>query len=340
MDASLPDRETSPFQRSLIFLTQELKIPKEMADEFLQFCVSYERALKSQGKESLLPPFELMLNCVATQLKNPYPFAPYHEAVREPIDYYKLGLDFIRELIDFQNSKVLGVENIRSIQSLLAAKENVVLFANHQTEIDPQIISLLLEKIAPELAQEMIFVAGHRVTTDPLAVPFSLGRNLLCIYSKRHIEQPPEKKAEKLQHNVAAMKKLGELLNEGGKCIYIAPSGGRDRVSKEGILEVAPFDPQSIELFYLLAKKASRPTHFHTLALYTYALLPPPDHIFVEIGEKRFTTFSPAHLFFGPELDMAHLGNAHLLQDKQERREARGLAIWQQVVNHYRTFPV
>ena len=43
----------------------------------------------------------------------------------------------------------------------------------------------------------MIFVAGERVITDPLAIPFSMGSNLLCIYSKRYIDHPPEKKIEK-----------------------------------------------------------------------------------------------------------------------------------------------
>ena len=36
----------------------------------------------------------------------------------------------------------------------------------------------------------MIMVAGDRVTTDVVAVPFSKGRNLLCIFSKKHIENP------------------------------------------------------------------------------------------------------------------------------------------------------
>lgn len=330
----------SPFQRSIAELSEALQIPKQIESEFSQFCVSYEAALKSEGKsvEPSLPTFRTFLNCVGRHLQTPYLFTPYHEAVRSPIDYYQLGLDFIRELIDFKSSKVLGINNLHSIQEAVDRKENVILFSNHQTEIDPQIISLLIEKETPRLAQEMIFVAGHRVTTDPLAVPLSLGRNLLCVYSKRHIEQPPEKKDEKLRHNVAVIKKLSELLNEGGKCIYIAPSGGRDRMSKEGVIEVAPFDPQSVEMFYLLGKKASRPTHFHTLALSTLDLLPPPDHIFVEIGEQRYTTFCPAHLFFGAELDMPHLGDCHLLKDKQEQRAARAMASWQQVCTNYKSF--
>ena len=55
----------------------------------------------------------------------------------------------------------------------------------------------MLEKEHPRLAEEMIFVAGHRVISDPLAVPLSIGRNLICIYSKKHIENPPEVKAAK-----------------------------------------------------------------------------------------------------------------------------------------------
>jgi glycerol-3-phosphate O-acyltransferase len=32
-------------------------------------------------------------------------------------------------------------------------------------------------------------VAGDRVTTDLLAMPFSMGRNLLCIFSKKHVRR-------------------------------------------------------------------------------------------------------------------------------------------------------
>ena len=48
-------------------------------------------------------------------------------------------------------------------------------------------------------------VAGDRVTTDVVAVPFSKARNLLCIYSKRHIDNPPEEKPKKMRHNAKTM---------------------------------------------------------------------------------------------------------------------------------------
>ena len=51
----------------------------------------------------------------------------------------------------------------------------------------------------------MIMVAGDRVTTDVVAVPFSKARNLLCIYSKRHIDNPPEEKPKKMRHNAKTM---------------------------------------------------------------------------------------------------------------------------------------
>ena len=45
--------------------------------------------------------------------------------------------------------------------------------------------------------RDTIFVAGDRVQTDAIAVPFSMGRDLLCIYSKRHMNNPPELASKK-----------------------------------------------------------------------------------------------------------------------------------------------
>ena len=84
-----------------------------------------------------------------------------------------------------------------SLHTQVKDGDNVVLFANHQSEADPQIFSVLLDPKYPGFAEQTIFVAGDRVTTDLLAGPFSMGRNLLCIFSKKHIENPPELKSEK-----------------------------------------------------------------------------------------------------------------------------------------------
>jgi len=133
-----------------------------------------------------------------------------------------------------------------------------------------------------------------------------------------------------------AMKRMRKMLDEGGKCIYVAPSGGRDRPNVSGEIEIAPFNPQSIEMFRLMAKLASRPTHFYPLALATSDLLPPPNSVNIELGENRHTISTPIHLAFGSEIDIKHvLGDETL--DKKERRKAIAKNIWNQVRQLYNT---
>ena len=243
----------------------------------------------------------------------------------------------MRPFVDVARSKIFGHESIQQIQAQLRKRENVILLANHQTEPDPQIISLLLEPIDPKLAADMVFVAGHRVVTDPIAIPLSLGRNLLCIYSKKHISYPPQDKEKKVLHNQRTLKKLQELLNEGGYCIYVAPSGGRDRQNTKGELEVAPFDPQSVELFWLMGQQAACPTHFYPLALQTYPIMPPPGQVEKEVGEKRIIHISPAFLAFGSEIDMEHFPGS-VQCDKRTLRTKRAEYIWNLVRQDYQAF--
>jgi len=301
------------------------------------FYNSYRAAVQQSGQsmEAYQPLYDTLLKLVTQQLKAPYPFQPYHQAIRAPFDYYRFGLELIRPLIDIDHSSVQGKENLQAITEALSKKENVILFSNHQTEIDPQIISLLLEKEAPQLAEAMIFLAGHRVTTDPLAAPLSMGCHLLCIFSKKYIDHPPEKRGEKLEYNRRTLKCMQELLHEGGKCIFVAPSGGRDRRDETGQIQVDPFDADSIEMLQLIAKRSGTKTHFHTLALRTYELLPPPRDIHVEIGEERLTAYAPAHLCFGPECEMQDIP---AISDKQENRRLRAEAIWKQVCLDYQNF--
>jgi glycerol-3-phosphate O-acyltransferase len=274
------------------------------------------------------------LDLVIRQLEKPYNFEPFHKHITRPFDYYHFGLDFIRPLILMNSSKVLGSKEVTTMVKQLAKGDNVILLANHQTEPDPQVISILLEKTHPKFAKDMIFVAGHRVISDPLAVPFSMGRNLLCIFSKKHVEYPPEQKQIKLLHNQRTMKIMSQLLIEGGKCIYVAPSGGRDRVNAQGKIDVALFDPQSIEMFYLMAQQSSKTTHFYPLALATYHLLPPPDLVEKELGEHRQAKSTPVHLAFGSEIEMEKFPGSEG-KDKRSKRKARAEFIWNLVRKDY-----
>ena len=312
------------------------KIPPKFAEILRKFYTSYTAAVEKNGH--LIAEYDPILKQFLEEtipfFKAPYPFEPYHAQIRSPIDYYALGLDLLRPLVIFERSKTFGLDHVEQMEAQLSKGDNVILLANHQTEPDPQAISLLLEKSHPRFAEKMIFVAGQRVTTDPLAIPLSLGRNLLCIYSKKHIDIPPEQKQEKQLHNKRTMIKMSELLKEGGKCIYVAPSGGRDRRNAKGEIEIAPLDPSSIEMFWLMAQQAGTLTHFYPLALSTYNLLPPPNGVEKDLGEKREAQCTPIHLAFGKEIDMLHFpGSAGL--GKKELRLARATYIWQQIHHDY-----
>jgi len=283
--------------------------------------------------------FDTFIELVKERFKTPFIFEPYHKKIRHPFDYYKFGIDFLRPLVDLPHSTVSGLIHLDYITTLIKKKENVILFANHQIEADPQAISILLEKMHPKFSEELIFVAGTRVTSDPLAVPFSMGRNLLCIHSKKYIDNPPDKKHEKQMHNKRTMERMVELLAEGGHAIYVAPSGGRDRANQDGIVEVARFDPQSIEMFYLMAQKGKTPTHFFPLALSTYHLLPPPEAIDIELGETRITRGGAIHIHFGKEVDMKHFPGAEKTDNKKDRRGARAEYLWNCVKKEYEKFP-
>lgn len=312
------------------------QIPPKLGSILRKFYFNYCSAFLEHGRDfSKVEPMLLeYLDQVVIQLENPYPFSPFHRRITGPFNYYQFALDFIRPLVVFERSRILGMDNVDKIEAQISNKENVILFANHQIEPDPQAIQLLMEKTHPQLVPEIIFVAGHRVTTDPLAVPLSKGCNLLCIYSKKYLENPPELKEEKVMHNQKTLKMMGELLHEGGKCIYVAPSGGRDRPNSQGVVEVAPFDPQSIEFFYLMARKADRPTHFYPLSLMTYNLLPPPDSIEVELGEQRQPKCTPIHLAFGDEINMDSFAEKEQ-NDKKVLRSARAEYIWNIVNDNY-----
>jgi len=212
-------------------------------------------------------------------------------------DFYEAGCNFFRPSMDLANSLILGVDNLKKATQQLEAGDNVVFLANHQSEADPQVVSCLFEKAGAaygELASRLTYVAGHKVTTDPLAIPFSMGRNLLCIHSKKHIDSDPETKPAKSKQNMSAMNEMLQGLKEGGMAIWVAPSGGRDRrVVSSGKIPVASFDQKTVDMFRLMGNKSRKPTHFYPMAMVSYDLCPPPDFVEAGVGEKRNVRFTP-----------------------------------------------
>ena len=241
-----------------------------------------------------------------------YTFDVTHQALRgteenNDVDFYRFGCDFFHYCMDLKSPEinVFGQDNLKQAMDQVAAGENVIFFANHQSEADPQVTSSCLEfaGYGPQAA-DMIYVAGHKVTTDPLAIPFSMGRNLICIHSKKHIDAGPESKPVKQRQNMKAMNAMLGDLKKGGTIIWVAPSGGRDRRNVEtGEVPLAPFDSKTIDMFRLMGNKSKVPTHYYTFAMVSYDLCPPPDVVEAGVGESRNVRFVPVGVAVGEELE-------------------------------------
>ena len=76
--------------------------------------------------------------------------------------------------------------------------------------------ALLLERTHPRLATDVHYVAGDRVVSDPLCKPFSMGRNLFCVHSKKHLDDIPELKEEKVRTNRQTLVAMSRQLNKVG----------------------------------------------------------------------------------------------------------------------------
>lgn len=147
----------------------------------------------------------------------------------EPYNYYDFGQRYVGALIDFQTSFVGNAGTFQEMGERLRAGHNVVVLANHQTEADPAVWAHMLEALEPRMAEDVIYVAGDRVVQDAMCKPFSMGRNLFCVHSKKHMFDDPATAPAKQRQNRKTLVVMAKMLNEGGRLVWIAPSGGRDR---------------------------------------------------------------------------------------------------------------
>lgn len=276
------------------------------------------------GQEELFAVFNDLFTQVVELQRRHVIFYFYHERVLRPFNYYKFGLDFCRPIVDFAHSTLQSHDVLDRMLAQLANGENIILLANHQAEIDPQIIELMLQHHGYQFGSDIIFVAGERVLKDPLAIPFSLGRNIISIYSKRYQDIDPALKVVHQKHNRQAMQKMAHIMEEGSKIIFVAPSGGRDR-KKDGILLPEVLDEKSVQLFRVIGRNCSKKSHFYPLAIHTYDTLPPPANINVELGEERHISCSPVHINFGASFE----GDDWTTQ-----------AVHDRIVALYKTFPI
>ena len=119
-------------------------IPAKYVDVMGGFFTSYMTEVYKAGRD--VDYYETVLTSlfkkVLERSKEPHKFDPFHRAMREPFDYYELGNEFATGVINREDSPIRGMEAVEKIQKQLAAGDNVVLLANHQSEADPQIFSV------------------------------------------------------------------------------------------------------------------------------------------------------------------------------------------------------
>ena len=326
-DSGLSPEFQAAVEKAVATCTGVLKETQpELIEAANHFCTEYITASQRSNEKypldetSAMASLERILSGVKLAYtyglgENVYEFGVTHDALRgddeiseklgSKLDFYKWGCDFFRHFMDSEDSLVLGEENLKKAMEQAANGENVIFYANHQSEADPQVMSICLEKMGfGEEASKIVYVAGHKVTTDALAIPFSMGRNLICIHSKKHIDADPETQPAKTRQNMRAMNGMLKKLKQGGTMIWVAPSGGRDRRdTTTGKTPIAPFDSKTIDMFRLMGKKSKVKTHYYPLSMVSYELCPPPDFVEAGTGEQRNFRFVPVGIKVCPEVE-------------------------------------
>jgi glycerol-3-phosphate O-acyltransferase len=182
----------------------------------LELYTNYKDAVRSSGVNNAddiaVEVMSTVLDRILLQFENPFTFPSYHQRMLEPYDYYEFGQNYVRPLIDYRNSYLGNIGLFDEIEGYLKQGENVILLSNHQTEADPAVIALLLETTHPFLAENLTYVAGDRVVLDPFCKPFSMGRNLLCVYSKKHLYDIPALAEMKRIANTRTLREMSALL--------------------------------------------------------------------------------------------------------------------------------
>lgn len=314
------------------------RLPSNLASGMEELYHNYKNAVfksgNSRADEIVLSNMAVAFDRVLLDMEEPFEFSPYHKSMREPFDYFMFGQNYIRPLVDFRSSYVGNVSLFYEMEEKLNQGHNIVLISNHQTEADPAIIALLLESTNPQVAENLTYIAGDRVITDPLCKPFSMGRNLICVYSKKHMLDVPELIEMKRKENTRSLKEMALLLRAGSQIIWISPSGGRDRpdpVTEEWY--PAPFDTSSVDNMRRLAEHSGTPGHFYPLALLCHDIMPPPPQVEKEIGEKRVISFHGTGLSVAPEISFADIVSAS--ENPEEAKEAYTQALYNSVSEQY-----
>jgi glycerol-3-phosphate O-acyltransferase len=308
------------------------KLPTPLLNQWRDFYESYRGAVVGSGapgaSEELAARVQATIaDTVFNQMSgkdNAYEFPSAHRRLLEPYDYYQFGQRYVGSLIDFESSVLGRPDRWARVAEQLARGDNVVLLANHQTEADPGVFAHMLAASHPSLAEEVNYVAGDRVVTDPLCKPFSMGRNLFCVHSKRHMGDDPQIKAAKMETNRKTLVAMQRALNAGGCLLWIAPAGGRDRPDPEtGVWLPDKWDPAAVELMRNLAARAKPEGHIYPMAMFSWPVMPPPKAVEKALGERRVTAYSGVGISLCEELTEAELAPAPKDASPEEKEGAQ-----------------
>ena len=126
------------------------QIPSTLIGAVSELYSNYKAAIMGSGLEGADEVFvaQVMASvCERVLLQlNPaaaYTFPSFHERILEPYNYYNFGQRYIRGLIDFSTSMLGNEAGFEEIEQQLKNGENVVLLANHQTEVRRRLRSAL-----------------------------------------------------------------------------------------------------------------------------------------------------------------------------------------------------
>ncbi|KAI4834739.1 glycerol-3-phosphate 1-O-acyltransferase [Plasmodium brasilianum] len=297
------------YQEAYTLISNELELLKKENDDNIDHINTFTGFLKKYYEEikkykSCSPQTFLNMFLMYIDTFKKYRYYSFPNIHRYDENLYEWSLEFWSHLIDKKNSKFFGTPNINKTKKWIDEGHNVIIFSNHHIEADANIIKYYFHmNNAQNISRNIIFVGGHKIRADPLSRPFSVTANLLSIFSKKYIENPPHLREEKILFNHKSLNTLKNLLSEGKQIIWLTPSGGRDRKGPDGNINISPFDPKIIQSFHVIAKRSKVKTHFVGLALNTYNICPPPNTIDVdEIEKQRSCSYSPIGLNLGEDV--------------------------------------
>lgn len=95
------------------------------------------------------------------------------------------------------------------------------------------------------------------------------------------------------------------MFKAGGSLLWIAPSGGRDRID-EGTGKYKPgvFDPSAVQLIKRLLEKSDKQHrgHVYPMAMASAEIMPPPRAVEKNLGEERVLNHHGVGISLGEEI--------------------------------------